>query len=109
MAVPATTAGAGGKEEEEGDSESWDMYLRTAEDQEKIKIEWESENKDWIESQVPVYRVCGGVLCTYTQQHISDLTYYYFNFTRMDPPSGESVEICSQTTDIQHAFSVEHP
>lgn len=61
--VPETITDAGGKGEEENESESWDMYLRTIEDQEKIKIEWESENKEWIESQVPTHRVCVGVLC----------------------------------------------
>lgn len=76
LAVPAMTAITGGQKgggvvEEEDDSESWDMYLRTAEDQEKIKIEWESENKDWIESQVPECCICVGVgvLCIYEIAH----------------------------------------
>lgn len=38
----------------------WGVYLRTAEDQKRTKVEWEKEHKEWIEDQV---RGCVVVLC----------------------------------------------
>ena len=67
-------AGGGGQDDDRGvdggaDGEAgrtkkddWEMYLRTAEDQERTKMEWETENKDWLEDQVMQNLCCTLVL-----------------------------------------------
>lgn len=39
-----------------GDEVEWGLFLRTPEDEQRTKREWEKEHKAWIEDQVPFQR-----------------------------------------------------
>lgn len=43
----------GGKNDDDGDDDlEWGVYLRTEEDSDRTKREWEKEHGDWVEDQV---------------------------------------------------------
>lgn len=49
-----------GVDNEQGDEEDgleWGVYLRTEEDSDRTKKEWEKEHKDWVDDQVKIEQV----------------------------------------------------